>query len=613
MRFSGIVIVSIWVLSMLLGLENAGIAGESGFGVHVGDTEESVLKTLGKPKGSMDMSGRKTLAYSGCYVVIENGAVVQVDGRSPSRSESVVKEAESMARSSPVAKEHPEKDVQALIKKIQTASGTELAYAVQGCNGEWAAEAIPILISLLEDSMPFEVITYNNGERYTGGGTTLGQIAGESLGTIGMAAWEPCMSVLQNGSAFARANAAEALVALWEKAHFGDAAFPAALMESFCSPTMASSPQALKFKGRMASVVERVNTPEALAALHGCLPHSDSIFTATILDCLGRRGDLQSIPFLAEAFLNSSDEYVRRVAGEALLSYSDPATGRAVLSGVTHPNADTRRVMAEIFGRVNVEEFAPALIGLLKDDEERVRRMAVWSLGRIGSEKALLPLIDVALNDSSESVAQDAFHLLGGPTLKNQDLAVVKALLPGLCSSDAKRRAWSAELLGRTGAAEAFAPLAKAARSDLDVEVRRKALSYLDEFANIERSDVMLNCLLEESMSQVRQVAMQSVKYGSLREKQEEILLRLVHGENSERAREAAFVLDELHLVKRNPEILSVLIQTLESADPKVREHAEEVLCREANIARFSAKGKELGNNPTSWKAWWKEQGVAVR
>ena len=610
MRLRGFGLVPVVMWLVLLGLEKGGMAEETGLGVQVGDTEESVLKTLGKPKGSMEMSGRKTLAYSGCYVVIEKGAVVQVDGRSLSRSGAEEKAAQS---TEVVSQAIPKNDVQTLIQKIQTAKGTELAYAVEGCNGEWAGEAVPVLLPLLEDQTPFEVITYNNGQRYGGGGTTLGAIAGESLGMIGMAAWDPCVAVLWNGSDFARANAAEALFALWKKNSSRDTSFPRALVDVFESPTMVGSTQALRNKGRMAEVLEQVDTPEALAALHRCLPHEDVVFTATLLRCLGQRGDSRSLPLLADALLNHSDDYVRRTAAEALLSYSDPAAGSAVLSGVAHPNADTRLVVAEILGHATDGAFAPALMGLLKDGNEQVRRMAVWSLGRIGSENALLPLVDVVLNDSSDPVAQDAFHLLGGPTLKNRDPDVVAALLPGLRSPDAKRRAWSAELLGRTGAPEAFEALARAARRDPDPDVRRNALTYLDGFENSERSAVILECLIEESVSPVRQAALQTVKYGSLRGKQEEILLGLVRGKNRESALEAAFVLDELHLVNRNSEVLDVLLEALKSSESLVRRRAEEALCREANVPQYSTKGKELGDDPDLWKAWWKAQGVVVR
>ena len=440
----------------------------------------------------------------------------------------------------------------------------------------------------------------------------MGQIAGASLGQIGMASWDPCMGVLQGGSAFARANAAEALGIVWKQKKAADTTFPAALLASFESPILEASSQALSYKGRMAEVVEQVKTPEALQALQACLPNPNVNFTVDIVRCLGKRGDVQSIPLLVQACLTHSNDYVRRTAGEALQGYTDPAAGRAVLPGVTHPNAEVRLVVAEVLGKGKDPAFGPALIGLLKDENERVRRMAVRSLGSVGAGTVLLPLIDVVLTDSDEAVARDAFNLLCGPVLNNRDPAVVKALLPGLESPDAKRRAWSAELLGRTKAPEAFDALAKAARRDSSEEVRKKVLCFIDGFENPERGEVVLDALEDPEVA-VRQAAMQTVKYGSLREKQVEILLGLVRGKNEERALEAAFVMDEMHLVNRNPEVLDVLLEALKSPEARVRARAGEALCREANIPRYSAKGKELGDDPDDWRAWWKAQEVPVR
>ena len=76
MRFRGVVAVPVVVVGVWLGVAGGGLAGESGFAVKVGDTEEAVLNALGKPKGSMAMSGRKTLSYAECYVVVENGVVL---------------------------------------------------------------------------------------------------------------------------------------------------------------------------------------------------------------------------------------------------------------------------------------------------------------------------------------------------------------------------------------------------------------------------------------------------------------------------------------------------------------------------------------------------------
>ena len=599
-------------MAVLLACFSHGVrAEEAGSGIRVGDTEESVLAALGEPKGSMAVKGRKTLMYSGFWVVIEEGKVEEVKRLSAARADSAPKT--STATSSPDSASVAEvRDIYELMKEIQSSHGIEKAHALERCTGAWAAPAVPLLVSLLEDQTQFRVLTTVNGT-VAEGGISMGRIAANSLGTIGMPAWDPCMQVLRTGTPFARANAVDTLQSLYFSFNPEDTSFRDLLIEVFLSSMMDGSTEALHDKGNMAAIIDRFGTPEALAALHRSLSHPAPFFVGTVADILARRRAPESIPFLAKTFLKSADPYIRNKAGEALLGYSDPAAARAVLGGANSSDVDIRRTVAKMLGQSKNKEFAQEAIALLSDRDDEVRRNAVRSLGRMGSEVATVPLIGIALNDSYEYAAQDAFHLLSGPTMKNRDPEVVNALLPGLRQTDAKRRAWSAELLGRTGAPDAFGPLSKAAQSDPDAGVRQKVLAFLYGFENPERSAVILKCYLGEQDSQARQAALQTVKYGSLRDRQEEILLGVVRGGDEARAREAAFVMDELHLVKRNPDVLSVFVSLLGDSDSKSRERAEEALCREANVPRYSAKGKEFGGNPAKWKAWWQEQGIALR
>ena len=586
-------------------------AEEVGSGIRVGDAEEFVVETLGEPRGSMAVKGRKTLMYSGFWVVIEGGKVEEIMELSASRADSAPKP--SKASSSPEnASSEEVQDIDALMKEIQSSHGVAKAHALERCIGEWAAPAVPLLVSLLEDRTAFRVVTTGNGT-VSEEGISMGRIAANSLGTMGMSAWAPCMEVLRTGTPFARANAVVTLQSLYSLFNPADTSFRDLLIEVFLSSAMDGSPEALHDKGKMAAIIDRFNTPETLAALHQSLSHSAPNFVGTVIEILARRRDTESIPFLAKLFLKSEDPYIRKKSGEALLGFGDPAAARAVLSGAKSSNVEIRRTVAKMLGQSKDKEFAQEAIALLSDRDDEVRKNAVRSLGRMGSEVATLPLIRIALKDPYEHAAQDAFNLLCGPMMKNRDPEVVRTLLPGLQQPDAKRRAWGAELLGRTGAPDAFGPLAQAAQNDPDAVVRQKALIYLDGFENPERSGVILKCYLGERDLQARQAALQTVKYGSLRDRQEEILLDVVRGGDEARAQEAAFVMNELHLVKRNPDVLSAFVHMLSDFDSKTRENAEEALCRAANIPRYSAKGKEFGGNPAKWKAWWQEQGISLR
>ena len=594
---------------------SAGAAEKSVAGVAVGDPEGKVREAWGEPTGTMEMGGRKTLMYPGRSVIIDGGRVEGFMGVSDTRAAPPRKAKAPEVAAAPAAAGKASggaEDIGGVIEQIQTLKGVARARAVDRCVGEWAAPAVPTLVGLLEDATPFEAIPAMGGMRTGYANTTMGQIAADALGTIGMAAWPPCMERLEAGTPFGRANAAVALQALWVRFNAQDLTFPGRLIEAFESGAVEADPEA---KARMARVLEKVELPAALEALHRSLGHSDKYFVATVLEILGRRRDAASIPALAGVFLGHPDAYCREAAGAALLAFEDPAAGRAVEAGAGRPDAKTRQGVAEILGQSKEEGFVPTLARMLKDRDAGVRRMAVRSLCRIGGASVTMPLVWVALDDPEGIVAQDAFNYLAGSgaVQTNRDPALVAALLPGLKMRDARRRAWFAELVGRTGAAEGYEELARLAGEDPEAEVRRCAVAWLDSFEDPGRKAVILKCLMDDASPQVRQAAMQAVKYGSLWGSQEEILLRLLREGRGERAEEAAFTMAELHLVRRNPEALSVFVRCLTREDPRVRARAEEVLCDEAGIPRYGARGKEFGGDPDRWRAWWREQGIAVR
>ena len=73
----------------------------------------------------------------------------------------------------------------------------------------------------------------------------------------------------------------------------------------------------------------------------------------------------------------------------------------------------------------------PALAELLKDKNESVRRVAGWSLGRIGPEaKAAIPALTEMLKDKVESVRSVAASVLGkmGPEVKTAVPAIMELL-----------------------------------------------------------------------------------------------------------------------------------------------------------------------------------------
>ncbi|NLG34623.1 MAG: HEAT repeat domain-containing protein [Lentisphaerae bacterium] len=590
-------------------------------GVKIGDRAPAVLEKLGEPSGRLSMGGRQTWMYSGFSVILEDGQVVDVPGLSPPVTERAAVPAAGFRRPRNPAggelnlerrSEAPvdARDMPVLMEMIRTRRGLELARAVDRCIGPEAVPAIPLLIPLLGDTTGFTVTTYMGGGKISEGTTTMGQLAADALGTMGLPAWHPCVERLRQGTPFERANVAVALMRLWKNFNATDRSFPTLLVEVFRSPVMEADKPALQAKARMAALLEGMDSPEALAALHQAMSNPDVWLNDTVVRILGRRRKAASIPFLAKQFLGHADAAFRERAGEALEAYKDPAAARAAMGGLTRPEAEMRRITARILGAVKEASMVPPLLRLLRDRDLEVRREALRGLGRIESPDSILPLIEVVKDEPDEWMSQNAASYLNGLVMTNRDPEVVQALGSGLRHRDAKRRVRLTDLAGRTGAPELYEPLARLAREDREPEVRRTAMMHLDRFDDPGKAAVFLECLAEERDERVRGTAMQVVKYGSLRDRQVEILLGILRGRDADRAREAAFILDELHRVNRHPEVLDVLIKTLTHEDAGVRERAESILCREADIPRFGAQGKEFGGDPEKWRTWWRDHGI---
>ena len=604
-------------LAAVLAVAGVRAAEERG-GVRIGDGEAEVRALLGEPAGALSMGGRKTWVYPDFSVLIEDGRVTGFMGRTPS-----IAAAGGGARSDTAGRGAPvlerggggritAQELPALLEVLRTGAGLERAKAADRCVGPEAAPAAALLAALLGDSSAFSVTTYLGGNKIAEGSTTLGQIAADSLGSIGMAAWEPCMERLRQGGAFERADAARALMRLWRNFNASDRSFPALLVEVFRSSVMEEDAPALAAKGRMAGLLEELQTPEGLTALHGALAQPDAGLNRIVTGILGRRREVASVPFLARQFMGHADAEFRERAGEVLAVYSDPAAARAVLGGLERSDAPTRRMIARILGQSKEGFFVPPLLRLLRDRDLEVRREALRSLSRIGSADSILPLIEAAMSDPDDWLAQNAASLLNGLVLDNRDPAVAAALLPGLRHREAARRARLTELAGRTGAPELFEALACTALQDSSAEVRRNAMVYLDRFENPKKKAVFLKCLADERETAVREAALQAVKYGSLRDRQVEILLGIVRGADADRAREAAFLLDELQVLNRQPEALAVLVAALSHGDERVRSQAESLLCRAAGLPPYGPAGRALGADAGKWRAWWRAEGIEL-
>ena len=64
---------------------------------------------------------------------------------------------------------------------------------------------------------------------------------------------------------------------------------------------------------------------------------------------------------------------------------------------------------------LNAKQAVPALIQLLDDEDNNVRRLSAWVLGKIGPEaKQAVPALILALNDENKYVRRNSAWALGG-------------------------------------------------------------------------------------------------------------------------------------------------------------------------------------------------------
>lgn len=111
--------------------------------------------------------------------------------------------------------------------------------------------------------------------------------------------------------------------------------------------------------------------------------------------------------------LNSSDAEERRDAVMRLGVMHLPAASRAALRALQDPSPSVRVAAAKSILYIGPEESAGALIPLLADKDEFVRREAAYSLGLTSSRSATAPLTERLLKDKEDGVRGAAAVALG--------------------------------------------------------------------------------------------------------------------------------------------------------------------------------------------------------
>lgn len=126
---------------------------------------------------------------------------------------------------------------------------------------------------------------------------------------------------------------------------------------------------------------------------------------------LGELRDRKLINTLIEAMGDQSWR-VRKEATEAVLSFRDPDVVWSLIPGLRDgSNAGLRNSVLEAIIRIG-PEAVPAVAGLLKDEDQDVRKFAADILGGIETPETI-PLLIAALDDEEENVVATSAEYLG--------------------------------------------------------------------------------------------------------------------------------------------------------------------------------------------------------
>lgn len=192
--------------------------------------------------------------------------------------------------------------------------------------------------------------------------------------------------------------------------------------------------------------------------------------------------------------LDSEDGVLCEALQDVLVAIGDPAVP-SLIQALSSPNSRVRSHAAEVLERLGWEPWSdtelawyliareqwmelamlgtPAvepLIRTLRGDNDRIRSEAAWTLGEIGDQAAVGPLVDALADGGVAQAAAEALVAIGSPSIA----PTIRILEEG--SGGARENA--VEVLGRIRAHEAVPTLVELVRSG-DDRLQRKAIDAL--------------------------------------------------------------------------------------------------------------------------------------
>lgn len=223
-----------------------------------------------------------------------------------------------------------------------------------------------------------------------------------------------------------------------------------------------------------------------------------------------------------------------------------------------------REGVAEALGELRDPAGVPMLIQMLGDEVPEVRRLAIVSLGKVGDARAVVALVDVALQDPM-------FRFTASESVIRMGVGAVPALLDLLQGDDPGRTLEAVTILGRIKDRSAAEPVANLLNHKF-ATIRAQAAEALGQIGEVKSANALIRSLADTDAAVRAQAAAALHRLGEKRATK--ALVKLLDDVDMDVQIRAATALGDLG----DEESVSSLLPLLEHDDPNLRGAAADAL-----------------------------------
>jgi HEAT repeat protein len=226
-------------------------------------------------------------------------------------------------------------------------------------------------------------------------------------------------------------------------------------------------------------MLRRHGGPKANALLLDIIRNqTDQKLRVVAINTLGRTGDESMLPLLKDLATTSTDEEVSEAAIFAISRY-EGAGARALLLDLARnaKSIEVRKHAIFWLSKDGDDAFDELMRIYAAESDTEVKKQVVFALKRMGTERALTKLYEIARNSGEdEEVRKDALHWLG----QSGDQKAVDFLIQMYdAEKDEEVKQQIIFALSRTGDKRAIRKMIDIAKRDSSVEARKQAIFWL--------------------------------------------------------------------------------------------------------------------------------------